>query len=69
MTAYGKRIKRLRKRLGLTQEKLAKRLRVHRVTLAQWERDASIPHLPTWEKIKKLEEKEKLKRVCTVASA
>ena len=61
MTAYGKRIKRLRKRLGLTQVKMAEKLRVHRVTLAEWERDGAVPRLGTWEKFLKLESRFKKK--------
>lgn len=46
-------IKKLRKTLGLTQEALAARLGVNRVTLADWERGA---HSPRGLYLKALEE-------------
>jgi transcriptional regulator with XRE-family HTH domain len=43
----GARVKALRKRRGLSQDALAKRAGLHRVTLANVERGATVPTLDT----------------------
>jgi DNA-binding transcriptional regulator YiaG len=37
----GAEVRRIRRRLGLTQERFARLLGVHRVTLARWETEAA----------------------------
>lgn len=51
------RIKRLRERLGYTQEKMARELNVSLVTVARWELGSSEPSPLAIEKIEKLERK------------
>ena len=50
---YGERIAQLRERRGLTQEALADKARIHRVSLANIERGAKLPTLDTLERLAK----------------
>lgn len=50
-----KRIKRLREKLGYTQERLARELNVSLVTVARWELGSYEPSRMAIEKIEKLE--------------
>lgn len=52
-----KRIKRLREKLGYTQEKLARELNVSLVSVARWELGTSEPSPMAIEKIEHLERK------------
>jgi DNA-binding XRE family transcriptional regulator len=47
--AFGHRLKRLREEAGLTQEELARRSGLHRVTVARLERGSSLPSYTTLE--------------------
>ena len=40
---FGERLRRLRKKSGLTQEKLAEQIKVHAVTISKWETDEQLP--------------------------
>ena len=40
---FGQRLRRLRKKAGLTQEELAKKLDIHNVTVSKWENNELIP--------------------------
>jgi len=52
----GKRVKRIRKRLGKTQVEFAAMLHVKNpISVSLWENDKAQPRLETWEKILKLE--------------
>ncbi len=49
------RVKRLRERLGLSQQELATRLGVHAATIHRWESGKSEPIKPYMEKLEALE--------------
>ncbi len=58
MLKIGKRVKRIRKRLGKTQVEFAKMLGVKNpVSVSRWENDEARPRLETWDKILRLEKK------------
>ncbi len=50
-------IKELRKKFGLTQTQLAKKLDVHPLTVSRWERGEIHPHSAMLKKLHRLERK------------
>jgi len=52
--SIGKKIKRLRKRLGLSQEAFAKKLHVKVVTVSRWENEQTFPRQKSRNKLERM---------------
>jgi transcriptional regulator with XRE-family HTH domain len=51
MKSFAPRLRRARKAHRWTQAELAKRLRVHEMTVSRWERGVELPSLPVLDRI------------------
>ncbi|NQW47354.1 MAG: helix-turn-helix domain-containing protein, partial [Planctomycetes bacterium] len=57
---YAERIRRMRKRLGLTQKQMAARLGMSHITVCRWEKGLIEPSAPSWQQLRRLDENEEL---------
>lgn len=53
---YAERIRRMRKRLGMTQKQMAARLGVSHITVCRWEKGQIEPSAPSWQQLRRLDE-------------